>query len=709
MALAADGMKHHSDQQGARHRLASLFEARSVALVGASDKSLWSTLIHRNFGAYGFGGKLYAVNRGGAEAHGLPGYRSCVEIGEPVDVAFLFVPQEVVLSALEDAAAAGIRNVAILTSGYAEIGPEGTRMQEELLSRAEALGVLVWGPNSLGFNNIAAQFPLSSIPALKPILPPSIAIVSQSGATASELYEFAQSQNIGISLVATTGNEGHISLVDVIDYLVDQKDAKAIAVFAEMIRNPARFVEVAERAKAKAKPIVILKIGRSQLATAVAQAHTGSLVGDDRVFEAMCERCGVIRVTSPEDLINTAGLVAATGPIRERGMRFLSISGGACTLVADGAEAAGVELPASTPETVAALREILPVYASTLNPLDITGAAIRDPDLFARVIPIIAREEGIGVVTVGMTVPNVENQGVPQILDAIGRAVATIDKPAILVSTCGKSLNDITRKSIADYGLPPIITGIDPMLRAVGKIMHWSAQLDRRWPSATPRPGDLLSPRPSTERETLDYMAGFSVPVVPARIVRSAAEAIAAATDLGDMVVLKVASADIQHKTDIGGVRLRVVPADAGSAFDGIMASVTGARPDAVIDGVIVSPMRSGGIELIVGVTHDPNWGPVIAVGLGGVLVELLDDAALALLPVDREGVVNMLNRLRGSSLLEGFRGAAAVDINAVADAVVKIGEAALALGPSLNSLEINPLLVSADHIEALDALAIWS
>lgn len=690
----------------ADHPLRTMFEPRSIALVGASEKSVWSYLVIRNYRDLGFEGRLFAVNRSGATVHGVPGFASCRDIGEPVDVAFLIVPQSAVMEALEDAAAAGIRNAVILASGYAEVGGDGVAAQKALLDRARALGIRVWGPNTLGFNNMSAKAPVSAIPIVRPVLPPMIAIVSQSGATAAELNELAHAQNIGTSFVAATGNQGDVTLSDVVDYLVDHEATRAIAIFAENIPDPAAFAAAATRARAKAKPIVVLKIGRSALASAVAAAHTGSLVGDDSVFSAVCERLGVIRVFSTEDLITTAGLLAATGPLPAPGLRFLSISGGACTLVADGAEEAGVELPPFDGATLERLEAVLPEFASSHNPLDITGAAIRDPDLFERLLPVIADSEDTGLVGICMTVPNMEGQGIPAALEAIGRAMPKVKRPAVMVSTCVKALNDISRKAIADNGLPHVVVGIDPMLRAVGKAAWWSRGLKESMPPLTLRQQPVTVPDLSHERAVLDHLASAGVPVIPGHIARSRAEAEAIAADMDAPLVMKVLSPDIAHKTEVGGVKLHLSRDEAGDAYDAIVRSVAAARPDARIEGVIMSPMRRGGVEMLVGVTRDPNWGPTITVGFGGVLVEVLADVAIAPLPVDRAIVRGLLERLRGARLLKGFRGAPPADLDRLADVIVRIGEAALALGPSLTSLEVNPLLVHGDHVEALDGLA---
>lgn len=694
-----------------RHPLHALFAPRSIAVIGASEKSIWTQFIMRNFQAFGYAGKVFPVNRGAKPVFGRPGFASCRDIGEPVDVGFIILPKEVVLEALDDMAAAGIANAVILSSGYGETGEDGAADQAALLAGARRLSIRVWGPNTLGFNNFSENTPVSAIPAVQPILPPAIAIVSQSGASASEIGEYAHSQNIGVSFVAATGNQGDITLSDVIDYLVDDPATRAIAVFAETIRDPETFVKAAWRARQNAKPIVMLKIGRSELAGAIAAAHTGSLLGNDGVFAAICERLGVIRVFSTEELVEVAGLLAATGPVPDSGLSFISISGGACTLVADAAADHGVALPANDPQTAERLRAVLPGFASGLNPLDITGAAMRDPDLFERVIPIVADAAGVGLVAVNMPVPTYEGQGVPAALAAIGRACRQVGKPVIMAQTCAKALNDISREAIAENGLPHVMTGLEGTLRAIGKAGWWSRQLaqDRTPPALGTGIAAGSRPAPGSEREVLRYLADRGVPVVPAVLARSRDEAIEAAGRIEGRVVLKIASPDIGHKTEAGGVKLDLARAGVGAAFDAIMASVRAYRPEARIEGVIVAPMRTGpAVELLVSYANDPAWGGMLTVGLGGALVELLADAVVCPMPVDRAVARDMLGRLRGAALLNGFRGSEPADLDRLAEVIVAIGKAAEHLGEGLASLEVNPLRVEGARVEALDGLATW-
>jgi succinyl-CoA synthetase beta subunit len=279
-----------------------------------------------------------------------------------------------------------------------------------------------------------------------------------------------------------------------------------------------------------------------------------------------------------------------------------------------------------------------------------------------------------------------------------------------MVLTTVKTLTDVTRRMITEHGLPHVVCGIDPMLRAVGKAAWWSQRLaagsqSLQLPNAGVRVPAAL-PDLSHERAVLDFLASHGVPVIPARIIRSRSET--QSLGLSGPLALKILSPDIAHKTEVGGVRLDVAAADAAAAYEEILKAVKSHRPDARIEGVLASPMRQGGVELLVGVRHDATWGPTITIGFGGVLVELLADVAIATLPVDRAAVVDMLSRLRGRKLLQGFRNSAATDLDRLADIIMNIGNAALALGPALDSLEVNPLLVRGNEIEALDGLVIW-
>ncbi|MCG8442434.1 MAG: acetate--CoA ligase family protein, partial [Caulobacterales bacterium] len=453
-----------------------------------------------------------------------------------------------------------------------------------------------------------------------------------------------------------------------------------------------------------------LKVGASEAAAAAAQAHTGSLVGDDRVFDALCERMAMTRVNSLEELIVTADIFARVGPVAGEGPAMVALSGGLCEIAIDQAEAEGVPLAPLADKTKAELRAKLPAMIRPGNPLDVTGAAMREPALIATALSELSKDPSVGLVTFNFDIPPREDKrGFTRgFVSAVGAGFAQSDKPCLMFSHTASSVSGDARALAAAAGVPYSGGGLTFGLRAIGRLFRWSAARGRASAPAASRPE--TSVRPRSEHEVLDHLKAYGVGVVPALIARSADEAAAHARAHGREVALKIASPDIAHKTEVGGVALGLRGEEAvRAAYERVTRSVADARPDAAIDGVIVAPMRQGGVELFVGVMRDPQWGPSIAVGLGGILVEALRDTSLRLLPITSADALAMLSELRGEALLDGFRGAPAVDRAAAAETIVAVGEAALALGPDLISLEVNPLLAAGTRIEALDGLALWS
>lgn len=700
---------NNNNRNNTFHRL---FYPQSIALVGASERSPWSHMIAGNLKTYAYPGKVYVVNKRGAPAHGMEAVASCRELPEVPDAAFIFVPLEAVLEAVEDAAAAGIKGAVLLTSGFAETGAEGTALQERLVEIARRHDMLILGPNCLGYANLPARTPLTPIPPLLPILPGSISLVSQSGATNSEIVEFAHQSNVGLNLFIATGNEAMVDIAACVDFLVDDENTKVVMVFAEAIRDTETFSRAARRALQKKKPIVILKVGTSELTARVAAAHTGSLVGDDKVFDMACRQLGVIRVNSIEELVNTSALLAYTGPLQKPGVGIVSISGGACTLFADRADSHGVDLPELSALAQVRLREMLPSLPATMNPLDITGAAIRDGSLFTRSLQILGDEPDIGFVGCIYNLPwndNLATDHLRQQLSEVGTGLAALKQPGCLVVQTGKPINQLSRDFLQAAGIPAVFGGLEDLIQALGRATWWSRLVNAETAveaTALPAPDTV---RPQGERAVLDYLAGKGVPVVPAQTVTNRDEAISVYQSLKVPVALKIASPDLAHKTDVGGVKLNIDGEVAvGDAFDAIIAAVKHHAPQARIDGVLISPMRGAGVEILVGTASDPQWGPVLAVGLGGVWVEVLADTQLALLPVTPARVREMLSNLRAAKLLQGYRGTPSVNLERLSEVIARIGDAALALGPQLETLEVNPLWVRGSEIEALDGLTIW-
>jgi acyl-CoA synthetase (NDP forming) len=689
--------------------------------VGASDKSTFSRNAYENLVTFGFAPRTHLVNRRGQPAHGQPAVRSCAEIGEPVDVAFLMVPQPAMLGAMDDAAAAGIRNAVVLSAGYGEAGQDGRAAQAELVAHAESLGLVLLGPNHLGFANFTDGVPVCAIPGLTPQAGP-VALLSHSGASCSAMVACAQMANIELSYLVTLGNEAMVTAGHVLDFLVDDPTTRAVAIFMEAIREPAVFRRAARRAAEAGKAVVVLKVGASALSARTAAAHTGALVGDDRVISAVFADLGVIRVDSIEDMMITAGAAAVIGRLDRPGIGIVSNSGGACDLVADQAESLGAALPELGQPTLGALAEVLPSYGTVQNPLDTTGAAVIDPTIFTRSIEIMSRDPAIGVVGVIHPLPWADD-GKPyfgqRFVDAMGAGMQAAACPTVWINQITQPVTDYTRAVLRHGQVPYVIPGLRQALAALRNIAWWSGAIDL--PRASADPALRAAAGPAGQGSATQRRGAWSedaarrlleqagVPVIPARLVTTADEATRAAAGFGVPVSVKVVSPQISHKSDIGGVRLDVPPDDGAvrEAFRAVTAA--GARLDgAIVDGALVSPMRRGGVELLAGVVRDPDWGPMLAVALGGVFVEVLQDSALAPLPVSVERVGGLLRQLRGAPLLRGYRGAPAADLGALSAVIARIGDLAVALGDDLESLEVNPLWVAGSAVEALDAVVTW-
>jgi acyl-CoA synthetase (NDP forming) len=689
-----------------------LFAPASIAMVGATDKSGWSLNTFANLRRHGFGGPVYLVNPRTEVVHGERAYRSLSDLPEPVDLVYVMVPTPAVLDVLREGARLGIRHYVVLTAGFGETGPEGRKREEELTAFCRDHDLTVLGPNGNGFINAANATTPYGLPIPPPLLRGSVGVVLQSGALASSVLAFSQVRGIGLSLLTSMGNEAVVSVTDVIDHLVDDPATSVIALFLESIRRPREFARVARRALAAGKPIVALKIGRSGLASRTAQAHTGALVGDDAVIDAAFRQLGIVRVRSLEDLIITAGLLAAYGPLPGPRLGVVTPSGGASEIIADRAEDEGLELPPFADRTVARLTEIMPDFGSAANPLDVTGYVVVDRTLLSRALRIVAEDPGIDVVLLLSDLPRIEPpdpEPVFRLYENSTRLIAEAPRPVVIVGNVLTDVGDFARTIQERTGYPHVVGGIEHGMAAIGAAVRWSR--DRESAGGTRAGSTAPAPvvrGPATgvwaEHRAAALLAENGVPVVPAELAADEEAAVAAAERFGYPVVLKAAAEGLGHKTDIGGVRLGLnSPGDVRRAHREIRAAVGSAGL-----GTLVQPQRAGGIELLVGVVRDAEWGLVLAVGLGGVWVEVLKDSALRILPVDAAEVRRALGELRGAKLLEGARGTEPADLDALATVIARVGELAEGLGDDLESLEINPLLVDGARIEALDALITW-
>jgi acetate---CoA ligase (ADP-forming) len=710
-------------------RLRSFFAPKSIAMVGASDNSGWARFIVTSCLTTGFAGPVIPVHPRAKTAFGQPAVPSLRDLDEPVDLAFILAPRPAVESVLDDMGAAGIKNAVVLASGYREVGGEGMRLEDSMVARAVANDVTVLGPNCLGFLNAHTRSAPYALTLPPPLLPGPVGIVLQSGALASVVLGFTRAHGIGLSILTSVGNECMMKTADVLEYLIEDEATKVIALFLEEIGDPGRFARTAERADAAGKPVVALKVGSSLAGQQAALVHTGSVAGDDAVIDAALRQLNVIRVTSLEALLSTAALLGYNRWPAGRRMGVLTASGGACDIIADTATAEGIEIPPFAPETCAAITPHIPPFATARNPLDVTGYGLAnmagggDPlNAIDHALAAAVKDPNLDFVLYsGLNLPDVrppDETMAARIEHRVALVAATVKSAPVPVIPLGSTCVDIGgwgRELLAAHHLS-VLPGMDVGISALGKALRWvenrgTAGLGDAAAAAAAGPAVIAARAaaggPWSEAEARELLTAGGVPVVPGGLARTADEAVAIARQVGLPVALKVCSAQITHKSDIGGVALGLSSeADVRSAYAKV-ADAGAAVADAAVDGVLVTPMRGGGVELLAGVTVDPTFGPVLAVGLGGVWVEVLKDTSLRVLPADAGEVRRMLGELRGFTLLAGARGTVPANLDAVAEAVAGIGRTALSLGGALRALEVNPLWVNGDQVEALDVLVI--
>ncbi len=702
-------------------RLRTLFEPRSIALVGVSEKSTWSLMIHVALQKGGFRGHIYYVNPRSPQVHGQDTVAHLTDIQEPVDLCYIMVGTNAVLAVIQDMIAAGIHNAVVLTGGFAEQDEHGRQLQEEITRLANIHDLAIIGPNCMGYINVTRNIEAMAALPERPLLVGSVALISQSGALGAMMMNYAHTQNVGLSMLISTGNEASISVTDALQYAVEDEATKVIAVFMETIREPERFVQIARDAFARGKPLIVLKAGRSEVTARVALTHTGAMTGDDRVIDALFRQLGIIRVNSIEELILTANVFAQVGQLSGKRMGAVAISGGVCDLVADLAEEAGIGLPIFTEQTVQELRAMLPVLGPANNPLDTTGAAMNNQELMGNLLRIVSLEPQLDAVLCIMDLPGDEtpqSRFLMNILAGIGQALKEAPVPAFMVALASNTVMPAGRAFLDRTGAPFISGGIRMVIPALGKLMAWTERyrvvrteegkepvVDRR--TTIDRSIPLVGSW--SEHQAREFLKRHRISIIPGKLAQNTQDAVEAAHEMGFPVALKIASPDILHKSDIGGVRLSLgSEEEVRAAFRQVMEAAALHVPGAHIEGVLISPMRAGGVELLVGVTRDAAWGQVLTVGLGGIWVEILKDTSLRILPVSRREVKAMLEELQGIKLLRGARGSQGADREKLVEEILRIAELAQELKEDLDALEINPLRIEGTHIEALDAVITW-
>ncbi len=684
---------------------------RSIAIIGASEKfNSISGKPLRFLKEHGYQGKIFPVNPKYQELGGLTCYRSVLDVPGPVDLALLAVNYKLVLPVLKECAEKGVRFVSIFGSGFAESGAEGRDLQRQVAELAREAGMAVCGPNCQGSVSLrdAAIGGFSAALEIRPLRVGPIGYVTQSGALGYSIFNMAQEAGVGFTYIASTGNEVDLHTLDFMAFMLEDPGTRMVISYLEGIKDGKQFSRLADRACELGKPIVALKVGRSEVGQKAASSHTASLTGSDEVCDAFFRQKGIIRAFDIEEMIDIAGLMQCIPALPEgTGLGIITTSGGGGILAADAAHDVGIDVPALGAETTAAIEAVIPAYGSALNPVDVTAQVINVADDFMTVLRAMVANPDIDALVIVVTM----------ITGASGRRMAEFivemsretQKPLTVAWTAGDRLMGENLQVLIDGGVQ-IYKSPVRAVKAMGSLMKFGAfrsralgaQEKRATAPAAPagaraRALELLgkAERSLTEAQGKRLLALYDVPVPQEGVATSEPEAIALARKIGYPLVLKILSPDILHKTEAGGIKLNIADQDALVAgYHQLLASAKAYKADARIEGVLVGEMIAGGTEVIVGMNNDAQFGPTIMFGLGGIFVEILKDVSLRVAPLDREDALAMIREIRGYGLLAGARGRAKADVDAIADVLVKVGRMAVELEDLIAELDINPLLV---------------
>lgn len=703
------------------HYLKPLFAPRSFALVGATDDTgRFAGKVLMRMLDFGYKGKIYPVHPRAATVRGMPCFASVRDLPEAPDHVGVVVPAEHVMPVLEDCAARGAKFVTVYTGGFNESGSEeGRKGQEAIAALARRSGMRIMGPNCNGLVNFVDAFAITTSATIAGPRRAAgdIGVIAQSGGggQVNTMWR-AQQFGLGISYEVSCGNSADLNILDFIEFMIEDAATSVILVLAEQIPDGRRLGEIARLAAAREKPIVMVKLGRTEAGSRAAQSHTGAVAASDVVCDAALRQYGIIRVDDCNELYETAMLLRTRRWPRGTRVGGMSVSGGNAVILTDLGAHLGMSWPAYSTRTQERMAEVLPKLASVANPVDFTNAALGKPGIFRHCVEAIAGDENVDVVVPVFTMS--PQSDLQQTVDAAGN----IDKPLALlwIGACNDN-PAYTLQTVVAQGVP-VYRNTLACMRALRAAMRYGMFLaDFKAGASVPaRPPSIdvegaraklkASRGKLTERLSKQVLAAYGIAVTREALATDAAAAQRIAREIAQPVAMKIESPDIPHKTEADAIRLGVSGDDAVQrAFAEVTASARRFKADARIDGVLVQQMAAPGLELMIGLTVDSVFGPVVAVGLGGVHVEVLRDLAFRVAPVSHADARAMLRELRAAKILDGVRGAAARDIEALCDLIVRASWLGHDFCDTIAELDINPVIAYAAGAGAVavDALIV--
>ncbi len=704
--------------------LEPLLNPRSIAMIGASDNAgriggmPLELLSH-----FGFAGEVYPVNPKYTEVFGYRCYAQVEDLPAVPDLAVLAIGARDVTAMLRRCHAIGIRAAVVYAAGFAEEGAAGVLLQQELVQFCRESGMQVAGPNCMGLANLntraftafAAIFKTASMQSDTGC----VSVLTQSGNVCSALYGLLRAQELPVSHFINTGNEATVDFAQYLAYLAEDPHTEIVLGYVEQIRDGRRFIDACRRFQMQGKVLVVLKAGVTEKGAVAVQSHTSALAGDQKIYEAAFRDLNVVAADDFAQMANIAMLARLRHRTAGARIGVVTMSGALGAILTDRFIQAGLQLPDLPDDVQAQLRQGIPAYGMVGNPVDVTGNIVNDPQFIVQVLQALAVTPALDTVVINAPGYMLDRMAQPliEVVQKYPRLFVAIDTG-----------NASCRQALREAGVA-VFDDLGHAVRALGPFLTWQERRSQRHApidtdndlggiDAQPVAGRVSAAGgqvpmevpvlPCHEVDARRYLAGFGLPDPDVRIARTCEEAAALAEQLGVPLAMKVVSADLAHKTEAGGVLLSITGAQAAAqAYEQILENCRNYQPDAAIAGVMITPMQQGVAELLVGATRDPVFGPVLTVALGGIMTEIYRDTAHALLPVTHSEAVQLLRSLKAFALLDGFRGRPRADVDAVAQAMVAVGHAFLAGQPTLDQIEINPLLVrqAGSGVVMLDAL----
>ncbi len=694
--------------------LTKLLKPQSVAVIGASEKEGFGGDVCRNILSYVEDrSRVYFIHPKRETVFDVPCYKSVTDVPDTVDLMVICTSQKTVIPLLREGAKKGCGGAVVFASGYGEVGTdEGRQNEAELIAAAKELDIAIMGPNCAGYVNYIDNVQAFAFISEKRDRKGSVGVVSQSGQLCLSLMDCP---GMRFSYSISAGNGKIVQVEDYMEFLVNDENTKVVSVYIEGVKDAGKFAAVLKKAAEMKKPVVILKAGRSAKGGAIAASHTGSLSGSDASFDAVLKKFGAIRVDDLEELMAMSLMLSTLKKIPDKAtFASMNLSGGETGICADVGSLNGVEYPDFTDETLKSLKEQLPSYASPNNPLDMTASLSYDADLYAGALRTVMDDPNIGMVLIGYTLlldiadPAIHYmyQGIEKVVKEKGDAC----KPIAMIPFAENTRNLEYQDKLFHIGvpiLPPPVYAFK-MLRHLADFISYCPE--EKTLELAPGTGKSDQTIALSEHDSKVELGKFGVAVSKEVIAASVEEAAAFAASTDEALAMKIESADILHKSDVGGVKLNIRGAEeAKAAYEEIMKNVTEKKPEAKINGILMVPMLKSGVEMIIGVNNDPQFGPMIMVGMGGVFVEVFKDVALYPAPLSEAEALEMLRSLKSFRLLNGYRGSAKCDIKALCETIVAIGNYASAHKDTLKELDINPLFVysEGEGVGVADALIV--